>query len=150
MQLNKVNEFLKNQITEVPKETSIVLNGPDAIKNILINETIKLGKLEEVSNELLAYLTDSKEIKRLSYKDKQNLLRTITEIQTNSRDFIFKVAELSSKNAFLQSVLKATQEPRQILTSSNGEQYISTIDEDTRKNLTEILRDIVNERTRNS
>ena len=150
MSLNRVNEFLRNQVTEVSKETSVVLNGPDAIKNILVNETVKLGKLEEVSNTLLNYLTDSKEIKRLSYKEKQNLLRTITEIQTNSRDFIFKVAELSSKNAFLQNVLKATQEPRQILTSSNGETYISNIDEDTRRNLTEILRDMVNERTRNS
>ena len=149
--LTKVNDFLNN-IEEEPeiKQTNIVLSGPDAIKNILVNETLKLTRLESVTNELLNYLTDHKAIKQLTYKEKQHLLSTITDIQTNSRDFIFKVAELSSKNSFLQEVLKMAQEPKELITSCNGETYISNIDEETRRNLTEILRDVVNERVRNS
>lgn len=149
--LTKVNNFLNNiQEQETVVESNIVLSGPDAIKNILINETVKLNRLENVTNELLNYLTDPKAIKQLSYKEKQNLLGTITDIQTNSRDFIFRVAELSAKNTFLQEVLRMAQEPREIITSCNGETYISSIDDETRKNLTEILRDVVNERVRNS
>lgn len=151
--LNKVNNFLQNiqDDTEVKQtESEIVLSGPDAIKNILLNETVKLNRLEVITNELLNYLSDPKSIKKLSYKEKQYLLTTITNIQANSRDFIFKVAEMSAKNTFLQEVLRVAQEPREIITSCNGETYISSIDDETRKNLTEILRDVVNERIRNS
>ena len=74
-----------------------------------------MNRLETITNELLNYLADSKAIKKLSYKEKQYLLTTITNIQDNSRDFILKVAEMSSKNAFLQEVLRVTQEPREII-----------------------------------
>ena len=123
--LSKVNQFLQDiQEKDKPIENNIVLSGPDAIKNILINETIKLGRLENVSNELLNYLTDSKVIKKLSYKEKQYLFNQISDVQNNSRDFIFKVAELSNKNAFLQEVLKLAEGPKEILVSESGEKYI--------------------------
>ena len=145
--LTKVNEFLSElDSSQKPIESEIVLSGPDAIKNILINETLKLGRLETVSNELLNYLTDSKVMKQLSYKEKKSLLHTVTDIQTNSRDFIFKVAELSNKNTFLKEALKLVEGPKEVIVSENGETYISTIDDETRRNLSEILIDIVNER----
>ena len=148
MKLTRVNEFLSKKEIVPSEETSVILNGPDTIKNILVNETLKLGRLEAVTNELLDYITDSKTMKNLSYKEKQNLLTTITNIQANSRDFIFRVAELSTKNTFLQEVLKMAQGPREIIQSESGEVYVSNIDDETRKNLTELLRDIVNERVR--
>ena len=132
--------------SEDTTKSGIILSGPDTIKNILISETVKLGKLEAVSNELLAYLTDSKVMKQLSYKEKQHLLNDITNIQNNSRDFIFRVAEMSVKNTFLQEVLKLAEGPKEIVTSTNGEKYITQIDDDTRKQLSEMLRDIVNDR----
>ena len=148
--LTKVNEFLKKKEEQVPevKETGIILNGPDTIKNILINETIKLNKLEQVSAELLSYLTDSKAMKKLSRKEQQSLLRDIVTIQTNSRDFIFKVAELSSKNEFLKKILDLTQGPREVVVSENGEVFESSIDDKDRKRLAEILRDAMNDITR--
>lgn len=151
--LTKVNEFLNSEIipNEKDVETStIITSGPDTIKNILVSETLKLQKLESASSELLSYLTDSKIMKRLSHKDKQSLLTTITSIQTNSRDFILRVAELSNKNKFLQEVLRMAQEPKTIIQSSEGETYISSIDEDTRRDLSELLRDLVHERVRNN
>ena len=151
--LTKVNEFLNSEIIPNKKEVetaSIITNGPDTIKNILISETLKLQKLENASSELLTYLTDSKIMKRLSHKDKQSLLTTITSIQTNSRDFILRVAELSNKNKFLQEVLRMAQEPKTIVQSSEGETYISSIDDDTRRDLSELLRDLVHERVRNN
>lgn len=150
--LTNVNNFLSNlKDTNVEQpETTVVINSGDVVSNILRNETVKLSRLDHVTNELLNYVTDSKVIKNLDYKEKQNLLRTIIDIQNNSRDFIFRVAELSSKNTFLQEVLKLSQGPKEIIQSENGETYISSIDDETRKNLTELLRDVVNERVRNS
>lgn len=149
--LSRVNNFLKKiEKEDNITENNIILSGPDVIKNILVNETLKLGKLESVSNELLAYLTDSKVMRQLSYKEKQNLLGMITDIQNNSRDFIFKVAELSNKNTFLKEVLKLAEEPKDIIVSENGETYISQIDDETRKNLSEILINIVNDRVTNT
>jgi hypothetical protein len=150
--LSNVNNFMK-KIEEADNqiETDIVLSGPDAIKNILVSETIKLSKLQSVSNELLSYLTDSKVIKQLSYKEKQNLFNTISNTENNSRDFIFRVAELANKNAFLQEVLKLAEKPKdQIITSENGETYITTIDDETRRNLSEIIRDVINDRVINT
>lgn len=146
--LTRINEFLnkKDEVSEV-KETGIILSGPDTVKNILINETIKLNKLECVSAELLNYITDSKIIKQLSYKEKQNLLRTITDIQINSRDFIFKVAEMSAKNEFLKEVLKLSRGTEKVI-SESGEVVESSITEEDRKHLSQIVRDFLNEETR--
>lgn len=148
--LTKVNEFLKKKEEQVPevKETGIILNGPDTIKNILINETIKLNKLEQVSAELLNYLTDSRAMKKLTRKEQQSLLRDIVAIQTNSRDFIFKVAELSTKNEFLKKILELSQGTKEMVISEDGEVFESSISEEERKKLAEILRDVMNDRTR--
>ena len=146
-----VNNFLDSleESSEV-KETEIVVNDPDVVKNILLNEIIKVNRLETVTNELLTYITDSKAIKNLTYKEKQSLLRNIVEIQTNSRDFIFRAAELANKNEFLKKLLEISNKPTQVVQSSNGESYISSIDDETRRDLTELLRDVINERCRNN
>jgi hypothetical protein len=148
MKRTRIDQFLQDSVDNPPMETSAVLNGPDTVKNILINETNKLNRLESVTNELLNYITDSNAIKRLTYKEKKSLLETITTIQNNTRDFIFRVAEVSAKNTFLQELLKTTQGPRQLVQSSNGEVYESNIDDHTRKQLTELLRDMVNDEVR--
>ena len=147
--LTRVNEFLnkKQEISE-NKETEIILNGPDTIKNIFLNELIKLNKLEEVSGTLINYLTEDKTMKNLSHKEKQSLLRDITVIQTNSRDFIFKVAELSTKNEFIKKLLDITQTKTEKVISENGEIIQSSISEDDRKTLTRLLVDLVNDRTK--
>ena len=151
MGLKRVNEFLKaSKHDEISRATDVVMNGSDTVKNILINETIKVNRLENLSNCLLGYISDERTIKRLTYREQQELLKTISAIQNSSRDFIFKVAELSAKNEFIKRVLEVTNQPHDIADSSCGEQYISTIDEETRKNLTEVLRDMVNDRIRNS
>lgn len=148
--LNKVNEYL-NKKNEVPEkmETGIILSGPDTIKNILINEVVKLDKLEQVSAELINYLTDSREMRKLSRKEQQSLLRDIVAIQTNSRDFIFKVAELSSKNEFLKKVLDLAAGPKEVVISEDGQEvFESSITEADRKKLAELLRDMLNDQTR--
>ena len=148
--LDRVNKFLNTNKKEVStqKETNIILNGPDTVKNILIAETIKLSKLDDVCNQLILYLTDSKEMKRLSRKEQQSLLRDMVAIQTNSRDFILKVAEMSTKNEFIREVVELAKGPKELVLSENGEVFESSITEDDRKQLTELLREVLNDRTR--
>ena len=142
--LKRVNDFLNNSNnSDNQNEINVVLDGTNALSNILISETVKLSKLEQVSNQLINYLTDSKQLSKLTHKEKQSLLMDISEVQNNSRDFIFKVAELAAKNKFLQEVLQLNNKQNHIETSINGECYISSIDDSTRRHLTELLRTIV-------
>ena len=146
-----VNNFLNSlEESDQVKEVEVVMNDPDVVKNILLNEIVKVNRLESVTSELLNYITDSKAIKNLTYKEKQSLLRNIIEIQTNSRDFIFRAAELANKNEFLKKIMEVSYKPNQVIQSCNGESYISSIDDETRRDLTELLRDVINERCRNN
>lgn len=146
--LTKINKLLDNNLPEVKPENNIIVNGKETIKNILVNETIKLSKLEQVSNELLADITDIKVRRTMTQKEKQNLLRLVQEVEKDSRDFIFRVAEMSTKNAVLNEILKLAQNGTERVVSENGEVFDSSITEEQRKDLTILLRDILNEQTR--
>lgn len=146
--LNRVNKFLSEQKAQPEREAEIVVSGPDCIKNIFVSEAMKAAKLELVSDELINYLTDSKAIKNLSYKEKQGLLRDVTAIKADSRDFMVRFAELSTKNALVQEVLELAKGPQELVKSENGEVYVSSIDESTRKELSELLRNVINDRIR--
>lgn len=146
--LTRINDYLAKQPPAIPEETEVVLNGPDTMRNILINETVKLSKLEQVSNELIADITDPNVRRLMNQKEKQNLLRLVQEVEKDSRDFIFKVAEMSTKNSFLNEVLKIAQNPTEVVISEDGTVYKSSITEEQRNDLTILLRDILNEQTR--
>ena len=109
---------------------------------------MKASKLEMVSDELIRYLTDSKAIKQLSYKEKQNLLKDVTAIKADSRDFMVRFAELSTKNALVAKVIEMAEGDKPLIQSESGEVYTSSIDDGTRKELSELLRTIINDRLR--
>lgn len=144
--LERVNKFLQERKSEMPQE--VVLQGPDTIKNIIAFETQKLAFLENINSHLLAQVADIKTINKLSYKEKQQLLRFLTDIQNDSRDFILNVAALCSKNQFLEQVLKLSTMDTITVESDNGETFESVISEERRKELTEMLRDAINDRAR--
>lgn len=146
--LERINKLLDKIKETKPTENSIVLQGPDTIKNIVEYETQKLAFLEQVNGALLAQITDPKMINKLSYKEKQRLLKFLCEIQNDSRDFILNVASLCQKNQFLSQILNMTSYETVTVTSDNGETFQSVITEDRRKELTEMLRDAINDRVR--
>ena len=148
--LTKVTEFLnkKEEVENKPQENTLILNGPDTLKNILLNETLKLNKLEHVENQLIEYLTDSKEMKKLSRKEQQSLLRDIVAIQTNSRDFIVKMAEMATKNSVIKQIIEISSGPKEVVISENGEVFESSISEQDRRRLDDVLRNMLDDRTR--
>lgn len=150
--LERVNKFLaqSNSNPDLEQQSEILVSGPDCIKNIFISEAMKTAKLEMVSDELIKYITDSKAIKQLTYKEKQNLLKDITAIKADSRDFMIRFAELSTKNTLVQKVLEMAEGNTSLVKSESGEIYQSSIDEDTRKELSELLRNVINDRIRDN
>ena len=148
--LDRVNKFLSEQNKQPEKDAEIIVSGPDCIKNIFVSEAMKAAKLEMVSDELINYLTDSKAMRNLSYKEKQGLLRDVTAIKADSRDFMVRFAELSTKNELVKKVIEMAEGPKELVKSENGEVYVSKIDEETRKDLSELLRNVINDRIRNN
>lgn len=150
-ELDRVNKFLQNEKNNiVPLQNEIIVSGPDTLRSIMYNETNKLNKLEMASNILLDYICDAKQIKALTYKEKQQTLRLIADMANNSRDFMIKMAELSSKNEFLKELLNQATKTKETVISENGEVFETLIDEDARKLLSEMVRNVVNERVRGS
>lgn len=146
--LEKINKLLDKVRETKPAENSIVLQGPDTIKNIVEYETQKLAFLEQVNSSLLAQITNPAVMRKLSYKEKQHLLKFLCEMQKDSRDFILNVASLCTKNQFLGQILKMSTMDTVTVVSDSGETFQSLITEDRRKELTEMLRDAINDRAR--
>lgn len=146
MKLTRVNEFLKKNEVIVPQENNVILNGPDTIKNIVVSEIIDIGKLDKISDELISYL--SKDLKRQSRKDQQSFLRDVETIKANKRDFVFKVAQETTKNEFLTKVFALASQPTETVISENGEVFESSISAEEKTHLRNLLIDFLNDQTR--
>lgn len=146
MKLNRVNEFLKKNEIVAVQENGIILNSPDTIKNIVVKEIIDIGRLDAISDELITYL--SKDLKRQSRKDQQSFLRDVETIKSNKRDFVFRVAQETNKNEFLNKIFTLASQPSETVIAEDGTVFESSITEETRKQLSGLINDILNEQTR--
>lgn len=146
MKLTRVNEFLKKNEVAIPQESGIVLNSADAIKNIVMSEIMDIARLDKISDELITYL--SKDLKRQTRKEQQSFLRDVEWIKSNKRDFVFRVAQETNKNQFLNKIFTLASQPKEKVISENGEIFESSITEENRLQLSELIRDILDEKTR--
>lgn len=146
MKLTRVNEFLKKNEVTIPQESGIVLNSADAIKNIVMSEIMDIARLDKISDELITYL--SKDLKRQTRKEQQSFLRDVEWIKSNKRDFVFRVAQETNKNQFLNKIFTLASQPKEKVISENGEVFESSITEENRLQLSELIRDILDEKTR--
>ena len=146
MKLTRVNEFLKKNEVTIPQESGIVLNSADAIKNIVMSEIMDIARLDKISDELITYL--SKDLKRQTRKEQQSFLRDVEWIKSNKRDFVFRVAQETNKNQFLNKIFTLASQPKEKVISENGEIFESSITEENRLQLSELIRDILDEKTR--
>lgn len=146
MKLTRVNEFLKKNEVAISQESGIVLNSADAIKNIVMSEIMDIARLDKISDELITYL--SKDLKRQTRKEQQSFLRDVEWIKSNKRDFVFRVAQETNKNQFLNKIFTLASQPKEKVISENGEVFESSITEENRLQLSELIRDILDEKTR--
>lgn len=144
MKFNKVNEFLSK--LEPVSETDVVLNGPDVIKNIVVSEIMDINRLSALSSELLTIL--SKDIKSLSRKEQQSFWKDVEAVNARKEDFVFKIAQESNKNNFMQKILNLSAQPNEKVISENGEVFESSVTDETRTQLQALLVDMLNDTTR--
>lgn len=146
MKLTRVNKFLQKNEIAIPQDTEVTINTPDTIQNIVVSEIKDIARLEKISDELLTYL--SKDLKRQTRKEQQSFLRDVEMIKGNKRDFVFRVAQEINKNKALSQLFQIAQKPHETVISQNGEVFESSITNETRLQLSELIRDILDDRTR--
>ena len=144
MKFDKVNNFLSN--LEETSETDVVLNGSEVVKNIVVSEILDINRLSQLSKELLTCL--SKDIKRLSRKEQQSFWRDVEAVNARKEDFVFKIAQETNKNEFMNKIFNMAAQPKEKVISENGEVFESSVSNETRNQLTALLVDMLNDSTR--
>lgn len=144
MKFDKVNNFLSN--LEETSETDVVLNGSEVVKNIVVSEIMDINRLSQLSKELLTCL--SKDIKRLSRKEQQSFWRDVEAVNARKEDFVFKIAQETNKNEFMNKIFNMAAQPKEKVISENGEVFESSVSNETRNQLTALLVDMLNDSTR--
>lgn len=143
MKLNKVNEYLAN-LQPITEEN--IINGPEAIKNIAISNLIDIGRLHKIEDELITVL--GKDIKKLSRKEAQYLLRDIDAVSARKENSTLDLFKEVNKNEFANKVFNTLSGKTETVISESGEIVESSIPEDTRVHLSNLLVDLLNDRTR--
>lgn len=147
MKLNRVNDFLENQMVPAQEE-NIIINGPEVVKNIVVSNIIDISKLHNIESQLIDCL--SKDIHRLSRKEQQYLLRDIDAVSARKENFTLDVAKSVQKDEWMQKIFQmAAKEEQETVISENGEVFKSSVTEDDKKMLKAILVDLLNDKTRN-
>lgn len=145
MKLNRVNNFLENQI--VPSnEENFVINGPEVVKNIVVSNIIDISRLHNIESQLIDHL--SKDLNRLSRKEAQFLLRDIDAVSARKENFTLEVAKSVQKDEWMQKIFQMASEDQETVISENGEVFQSSVTEDDKKMLKAILVDLLNDTTR--
>lgn len=144
MKLNKVNEFLAN-IDEIPSN-EIILDGADVMKNILISEVSDISRLSKLSSELLTQL--SKDVKKLSRKEQQYFWKDVEAVLARKEDWFFKVTQEANKNGLVNKILDIANTPTEKVITEDGVVVESSITQENRTQLSNLLIDLLNEQTR--
>lgn len=144
MKYNRVNKFLNN--LEPASENEIILDGTEVMKRILVSEVQDINRLSNLSSELLGYL--SKDIKSLSRKEQQYFWKDVESVLARKEDWFFKVAQESNKSGFIQKIIDIANKPNEKVITEDGEVFDSSITEDNRVQLSNLLIDLLNDNTR--
>lgn len=146
MAFDRVNQFLANIENNTVPENEVVINGAEAMKNIMISELKDIPKLDRLSNELLGYL--SKDIKNQSRKDQQSFWRDVEAVKARKEDWIYKIMQDANKNGVIMKLMDMAMSPRETVISENGEVFQSSITEENKTHLKALLVDLLNDKAR--
>lgn len=144
MKLSKVNDFLSN-IEEVPAN-EIILDGAEVMKNILVSEVTDISRLSKLSSELLDQL--SKDVKKLSRKEQQYFWKDVEAVLARKEDWFFKVTQEANKNGLVNKIIDIANKPTEKVITEDGVVFESSITEENRTQLSNLLIDILNDQTR--
>lgn len=144
MKLNRVNKFLSNMEDVTPAE--IVLDGADVMKNILVSEVTDISRLSKLSSELLDQL--SKDVKKLSRKEQQYFWKDVESVLARKEDWFFKVTQEANKNGLVNKILDIANKPTEKVITEDGVVFESSITDESRVQLSNLLIDILNDKTR--
>lgn len=147
--LSRVNKLLTKQLPTTTASDAM-LAGPGTYEAILSNEMNKCLLLDNLEKVFISDLTKATKMRTMTEKQKQSLMMDVHSILCDSREFVFKAAELHSKDGFMQKVvdkvIDATSECT--VTESGQEVYKSDISDEVRSSLSKLIRAQINDITR--
>ena len=144
MKFERVNKYL-NQLEPI-NEQEVILDGSEVMKSILVSEVRDINRLSNLSSELLTYL--SKDIKKLPRKEQQYFWKDVETVLARKEDWFFKVAQESNRSEFVQKILDMASKPSEKVIAEDGEVIDSSITEENRVQLSNLLVDLLNDQVR--
>lgn len=144
MKLNKVNDFLAN--IEPVASNELILDGSNVMKNILVSEVSDIARLSNLSSTLLNYL--EKDIKNLSRKEQQIFWKDVESVLARKEDWFLKVTQEATKNEFVNKIIDISNKPKETVITEDGTIFESSITEENRTHLSNLLVDLLNDKTR--
>lgn len=141
-----INKERENAITPTDPQEVLYTNGQDVLQSMILGEHQKLNYLRNINWQLIKSLTNPKRFASLSEKEQIQFLNIFSQLEKDSKHFELAVLELCAKNAWAEKLFR-TQEPEEVIEAKPV--YVPEITEERRKELTEMLRDKINETVRN-
>ena len=93
---NYLETSKKNQI-----DTEVVSFSPDCIITMLQNTFNDVGRMDIIQNKLIEHFTKDDVLRKLSNKEKRELLTEISSIKGDDRKFIMGFIDMASKNSII-------------------------------------------------
>ena len=101
---SKIDSLLNNYLETSKKnqiDTEVVSFSPDCIITMLQNTCNDVGRMDIIQNKLIEHFTKDDVLRKLSNKEKRELLTEISSIKGDDRKFIMGFIDMASKNSII-------------------------------------------------
>ena len=101
---SKIDSLLNNYLETSKKnqiDTEVVSFSPDCIITMLQNTFNDVGRMDIIQNKLIENFTKDDVLRKLSNKEKRELLTEISSIKGDDRKFIMGFIDMASKNSII-------------------------------------------------
>lgn len=101
---SKIDSLLNNYLETSKKnqiDTQVVSFSPDCIITMLQNTFNDVGRMDIIQNKLIEHFTKDDVLRKLSNKEKRELLTEISSIKGDDRKFIMGFIDMASKNSII-------------------------------------------------
>ena len=101
---SKIDSLLNNYLETSKKnqiDTEVVSFSPDCIITMRQNTFNDVGRMDIIQNKLIEHFTKDDVLRKLSNKEKRELLTEISSIKGDDRKFIMGFIDMASKNSII-------------------------------------------------